>query len=71
MRAHMHAGGDLLSLFLNDAKSKGEELSDEFMRDIILSVISTGEVVVQHARQMQKTKRRTAVARCDDSSLFM
>jgi hypothetical protein len=31
-------GGDLLSLFLNDAKKRGEELSDEFLRDIILSV---------------------------------
>jgi hypothetical protein len=31
-------GGDLLSLFLNDAKKRGEELSDEFLRDVILYV---------------------------------
>ena len=34
--------GDLLSLFLNDAAKRGEELSDDFLRDVILNFLIAG-----------------------------
>lgn len=34
--------GDLLSLFLSDAQQKGEELSDRYLRDVILNFMLAG-----------------------------